>query len=124
MPLPKPNLSKNSSHGTPYRIGFKKIPHLHHHKTYNFSTGVYLPGLDECNIAQAANGSLFLISRNCREGNLRNCQMQSDLAGRQSPAEGLRGAGVGNHHFVYSISDDGGSDSAPSVATLFTVDFG
>ena len=34
-------------------------------KTYSFSTGVYKPGMDECNIAQAANGSLMLIARNC-----------------------------------------------------------
>jgi hypothetical protein len=47
-------------------------------KTYNFSTGVYLPGLDECNIAQSANGSLFLIARNCREGNLDKCQMMTN----------------------------------------------
>lgn len=72
---------------------------------YNYSTGLYLPGLDECNIAQAANGSLFLIARNCREGNLNKCQMIDDATAMK---------GVGNHHFVYSVSNDGGESwSAP-----------
>eukprot|EP01052_Picozoa_sp_SAG31_P000257 SAG31_NODE_8_length_42345_cov_10.980992_9_plen_417_part_00 len=74
--------------------------------TYNFSTGLYLPGLDECNIAQAANGSLFLISRNCREGDLNKCQM-SDMVSN-SGIRGVKSDGTGNHHFVYSISNDGG----------------
>eukprot|EP01043_Picozoa_sp_COSAG02_P091954 COSAG02_NODE_28621_length_586_cov_0.739220_2_plen_119_part_01 len=84
--------------------------------SYNYSSGVYLPGLDECNIAQAANGSLFLISRNCREGNLNKCQMSDHFADDSvdPTASASRTAGVGNHHFVYSISNDGGESwSAP-----------
>ena len=69
-------------------------------KTYNYSTGVYVPGLDECNIAQAANGSLFLISRNCHEGNLDKCQM---LRESRFDSNAVRDMGIGNHHFVYSI---------------------
>lgn len=85
--------------------------------SYNYSTGVYLPGLDECNIAQAANGSLFLISRNCREGNLNKCQMSDHSTDDPVDATALSGSrakGVGNHRFVYSISNDGGESwSAP-----------
>jgi len=99
-------------------------------KTYNYSTGLYLPGLDECNIAQAANGSLFLISRNCREGNLNKCQMLKEQEQEPRTASttlesssggssgggggggglrsgGQRSGGTGNHRFVYSISNDG-----------------
>jgi hypothetical protein len=85
--------------------------------SYNYSTGVYLPGLDECNIAQAANGSLFLIARNCREGNLNKCQMSDHSTDDPVDAKALSGSraeGVGNHRFVYSISNDGGESwSAP-----------
>ena len=89
-------------------------------KTYNYSTGLYLPGLDECNIAQAANGSLFLISRNCREGNLNKCQMMAAATDNDNDDDGDghddvsrtssmdRMSGTGNHHFVYSVSNDGG----------------
>ena len=67
-----------------------------------------MPGLDECNIAQSANGSLFLIARNCQQGNLNTCQMlhehSSDAAG--AAAAGERADGVGDHNFVYSISND------------------
>ena len=84
-------------------------------KTYNYSTGLYLPGLDECNIAQAGNGSLFLISRNCREGNLNHCQMMKQQEDEQGQTAGTdntgRSGGTGNHHFVYSISNDGGETS-------------
>ena len=83
--------------------------------SYKYSTGLYLPGLDECNIAQAANGSLFLISRNCREGNLNKCQMVDDTGTHESGVGSVDTTtlspmmkGVGNHHFVYSISNDGG----------------
>ena len=98
-------------------------------RTFNFSTELYLPGLDECNIAQAANGSLYLISRNCLNGDLSKCQMTTDDAQQQQgrwrgdsvsvsdngmegeDTEGLqsRGTGEGDHHFVYSISNDGGA---------------
>ena len=72
-----------------------------------------MPGLDECNIAQSANGSLFLIARNCQQGNLNTCQMlhehSSDAAG--AAAAGERADGVGDHNFVYSISNDVSSRS-------------
>eukprot|EP01043_Picozoa_sp_COSAG02_P058925 COSAG02_NODE_7417_length_3024_cov_7.548511_2_plen_310_part_00 len=67
--------------------------------TYNFSQDLYVHGLDECNIAQAANGSLFLIARNCELSDYMSCGMLEASAGASS---------AGNHRFVYSISDDGG----------------
>eukprot|EP01043_Picozoa_sp_COSAG02_P061764 COSAG02_NODE_8364_length_2597_cov_1.446757_2_plen_429_part_00 len=74
-----------------------------HGRTFNYSTGLYMPGLDECNIAQAANGSLYLISRNCLEADINKCQMAT------SPLDEIsRSFGNGDHHFVYSISNDGG----------------
>ena len=82
-------------------------------KTFQFSTGLYMPGLDECNIAQARNGSLYLISRNCMEGDLSKCQMaMMDDEGHQNESK------TGSHHFVYSISNDGGETvrSSHSVA--------
>jgi sialidase-1 len=72
-------------------------------ETYNYSTSLYTPGLDECSIAQAANGSLFLIARNCLEANLTDCQMEA-----RTGATASRVGGAGNHRFVYSMSHDGG----------------
>eukprot|EP00035_Acanthoeca_spectabilis_P027165 m.465594 g.465594 ORF g.465594 m.465594 type:complete len:498 (-) comp24344_c0_seq1:92-1585(-) len=81
-------------------------------KTYSFSTGVYKAGLDECSIAQATNGSLVMIARNCEESNLTHCQMVP--AARESAmksAEALRGPG--NHRFAVSVSNDGGETWGP-----------
>ena len=71
-------------------------------KTYRFSTGVYKPGMDECNIAQAANGSLLLIARNCWNGNLRTCQMRRQLVENSAAVDG-----PGSHTFAISMSHDG-----------------
>ena len=59
--------------------------------------------------AQSANRSLFLISRNCREGNLNKCQMMAatdndddgDDVSRSSSMDRMSMSGTGNHHFVY-----------------------
>ena len=69
-------------------------------KTYRF-TGVYKPGMDECNIAQAANGSLLLIARNCWNGNLRTCQMRRQLVENSAEIVGLEAT------FAISMSHDG-----------------
>ena len=57
------------------------------------------------NFAQASNGGLFLISRNCLEGDLNKCQMAHD----DGPAA-KHARGIGNHQFVCSISDDVSGD--------------
>ena len=76
-------------------------------KNFNYSSALYRPGLGECSIAQAANGSLFLIARNCWDGDVHSCvlqqQQQQQWRGQQAPH-----APGGNHHFVYSVSNDGG----------------
>lgn len=85
-------------------------------ETFNFSTGVYRPGLDECNIAQAANGSLVMIARNCEMGNLDHCQMvpaAGDAAAGPGPGVGVAARGAGNHRFAVSVSDDGGETWGP-----------
>eukprot|EP01043_Picozoa_sp_COSAG02_P033285 COSAG02_NODE_2263_length_9312_cov_3.608054_13_plen_321_part_00 len=75
-------------------------------RTFNFSSGVYKRGMDECNIAQAANGSLLLIARNCLAGNLNTCQMRRRLtASISEPA--------GSHTFAVSMSHDGGESWGP-----------
>jgi hyaluronoglucosaminidase len=67
-------------------------------RTFNFSRDLHVPstrGLDECNIAQAANGSLFLIARN------------NACANRTNPV-GSACRSFGEGRLVYSRSDNGG----------------
>jgi sialidase-1 len=73
-------------------------------RTYNYSKDLYVPGLDECSIAQAANGSLVLIARNCENSDYLTCGMLGSSVGASSS---------GNHRFVYSISNDGGEHWTP-----------
>ena len=54
--------------------------------------------------AQAANGSLFLIARNCENSDYLTCGMLGSSAGASSS---------GNHRFVYSVSNDGGQHWTP-----------
>ena len=74
--------------------------------TFNFSRGVYKKGMDECNIAQVANGSLLLIARNCLAGHLDTCQMRRRLADSTSEP-------AGSHTFAVSMSHDGGESWGP-----------
>ena len=76
--------------------------------TYNYSTGVDLPGMDECNIAQGSNGSLYLIARNCDKANLGQCGMLTG-GGRDRGSS----SSVGSHLFAVSVSDDGGETWGP-----------
>jgi hypothetical protein len=80
--------------------------------TFNYSTGVDKLGLDECNIAQAANGSLILIARNCDLSNLGQCGMMKH---KQSLRNSRRGnsASVGSKMFAMSVSTDGGEHWGP-----------
>jgi hypothetical protein len=79
-------------------------------KTFNFSAGVYKKGLDECSIAQTANGSLLLIARNCHNSNLRQCQMRRQLAMRNDQEDPGQ---IGSHTFAVSMSHDGGESWGP-----------
>eukprot|EP01052_Picozoa_sp_SAG31_P028681 SAG31_NODE_2789_length_5089_cov_4.516433_3_plen_286_part_00 len=88
-----------------------------HGRTYNFSKdlsadGPFGVGLDECNIAQAANGSLFLIARNCEFENSLSCGMLQAQAHHPNRAS-AKSFSPGNHHFRYSRSDDGGEHWTP-----------
>ena len=76
-------------------------------KTFNFSAGVYKKGMDECSIAQAANGSLVLIARNCHSSNLRQCRMRRQLAMTNEQDLDHRGP-IGSHTFAITWSHDGG----------------
>ena len=64
-------------------------------KHWNASSSLFLPGLDECQIAQAANGSLMLIDRNCNWQHCRGMAPQSLPPGNP-------------HRLVVSASDTGG----------------
>jgi len=75
-------------------------------KTYNSSLGVYKHGLDECSIAQAANGSLMLVARNCFSSNYKTCQMRRRRLGDSGAGAGA--GGTGSKHLAASWSHDGG----------------
>jgi hypothetical protein len=83
-------------------------------KTFNFSADVYKKGMDECSIAQAANGSLLLIARNCHSSNIRQCRMRRQLATRNEQDQDLDHRGpIGSHTFAVSMSHDGGEHWGP-----------
>ena len=68
----------------------------------------------ECNIAQATNGSLLLIARNCHNNNLETCRMRRRLAADAAPEpEEGGGAPGGSHRFAVSMSHDGGEHWGP-----------
>jgi hypothetical protein len=77
-------------------------------KTFSFSTGVYIKGLDECSIAQATNGSLMLVARNCFNANYRTCGMRRRrrlARGLARPNDHVRANG--NKFLAASWSHDG-----------------
>jgi hypothetical protein len=76
-------------------------------KTFNFSAGVYKKGMDECSIAQTANGSLLLIARNCHSSNLRQCRMRRQLATGNEQDPDRTGGPIGSHTFAVSMSHGG-----------------
>lgn len=91
--------------------------------TYNFSSDLNIPGLDECNIAQAANGSLILIARSCDRTNLGQCGMMEhqEQKQKQYQQQSLRsgsnssGTSVGSKTFAMSVSTDGGEHWGPVI---------
>eukprot|EP01052_Picozoa_sp_SAG31_P011029 SAG31_NODE_615_length_13521_cov_43.196916_6_plen_285_part_00 len=86
--------------------------------TYNYSkkgAGVNEPGLDECNIAQAANGSLYLISRNCERADLSQCGMLRRGSMGNSRVQGH----VGGKRFAVSVSTDGGEHVSAALLLCF-----
>ena len=64
-----------------------------------------------------------MISRNCREGDLDKCQMMQEPQQQRGVVDVNmpdqdKESGTGNHHFVYSISNDGGESSHGRVCNL------
>jgi hypothetical protein len=73
---------------------------------WNVSTGLFTPGLDEANVAQTRNGSLFAVMRNCYTasgGVAHGCS----LLGR-SHSENEASVGPSAHRVATAISRDGG----------------
>ena len=73
--------------------------------------------IQECQIAQAANGSLFLIARNCANSDFMTCGMRRRRLMEGGDPEVWSGSGDGgNKRFVYSISNDGTHNHAQMPA--------
>jgi hypothetical protein len=79
-------------------------------QSYNLSTGLHIPGIDETQIAQLPNGSLMSISRNCFTPTTLppavatcNYDRQADTDGTDEMALYKPGS-----RFVWSTSPDGG----------------
>jgi hypothetical protein len=78
-------------------------------ETWNVSLGVDVPGMDECQIAQAGNGSLFLIARNCNASSLGTCGMMLEDGHRVHGDS----SNVGSKTFAVAWSDTGGETWGP-----------
>ena len=81
---------------------------------YNYSSSLHLPGMDECQIAQAPDGSLYLIARNCWPSTAAatnhshlECRILRDANGGDSYSNG-GGSGGGPFYNAFSVSTNGG----------------
>ncbi len=72
-------------------------------ESWDWTGTLHQPGMDECTIAQTANGSLFAIMRSC----------PPDQHGQCAGVEQHPQAAPGNFRFSYSISTDGGTTFGP-----------
>ena len=72
--------------------------------SWSVSQSLFSPGLDESNVAQTSNGSLFAVMRNCftkAGGVAHGCSLSTNDDGQLS-------AGPSAHRVAVSVSNDGG----------------
>ena len=72
--------------------------------SWSVSPSLFSPGLDESNVAQTSNGSLFAVMRNCftkAGGVAHGCSLETNDDGQLS-------AGPSAHRVAVSVSNDGG----------------
>ena len=94
--------------------------------TWDWTSSLHKPGMDECSIAQLSNGSLFAIMRSCPASQHGQCEgrrrLQADESAEVTVAVINRTAGEwleshvggdGNSLFSYAVSDDGGNTFGP-----------
>ena len=75
-------------------------------ENWRVSPSLFSPGLDEANVAQTSNGSLFAVMRNCftkAGGVTHGCSLEADDVGKSS-------AGPSAHRVAISRSNDGGEN--------------